>query len=107
MARIKNVCHRCRHTWRLKGEHLSSACPKCGSAYVGPAPAGGIGLLGLIVIVGGGLAAAVYLGLIKREDLPAIPEVPGLTEEAPPPPPEPGAKGAAARKAGEKAGQGG
>lgn len=103
MARIKNVCHRCRHTWRLKGEHLSSACPKCGSAYVGPAPAGGIGLLGLIVILGGGLAAAVYLGLIKTEDLPAIPAVPGLTEEAPT-----GEKKAGEKKAGEKkAGQGG
>lgn len=87
MARIKNLCHRCRHTWRLKGEHLSSACPQCGSPYVGPAPAGGIGLIGLLVLVGGALAAALYLGLIDKNDLPVdLPDVPSLGGEAEPPP---------------------
>ena len=95
MARIKNMCHRCRHTWRLKGEHLASSCPKCGSQYVGPARAGGIGLIGLLVLVAGALAAALYLGLIDEQDLPVdLPEVPGLTDgpQEPAPPPEEGGK---------------
>ena len=92
MAAIKNVCHRCRHTWRLKGEHLSSNCPKCGSQYVGPARAGGIGLFGLLVLAAAGLGAAVWFGLIDARDLPRVPALPGglggAEEPAKPPAPE-------------------
>lgn len=85
MASIKNVCHRCRHTWRLKGEHLSTHCPKCGSPYVGPAAARGIGLFGLLLLAGAAFGGAVWFGFIDPKDLPEVPGLPGTAKEAEPP----------------------
>lgn len=64
MGTARNVCHRCRHKWKVSRGEWSQECPKCGHGNVGPtdpAPS----LLPKLV-VGGAilLGGAYYTGLI-------------------------------------------
>lgn len=64
MATPRNVCHRCRHKWKVKRGEWSRECPKCGHANVGPTdPAPSIlpKLALVLLILAGG---AYYLGLV-------------------------------------------
>lgn len=64
MATPRNVCHRCRHKWKVKRGEWSRECPKCGHANVGPTdPAPSLlPKLGLVILILAG--GAYYLGLI-------------------------------------------
>lgn len=64
MGTPRNVCHRCRHKWKVSKGEWARECPKCGHGNVGPtdpAPS----LLPKLVIVGGiVLGGAYYTGVI-------------------------------------------
>jgi len=66
MATPRNVCHRCRHKWKVK-KGLAKSCPKCGCDNVGPTdPAGGLlPKLVVVVLLAGGVAW--WLGLLPGE----------------------------------------
>jgi len=67
MATPRNVCHRCRHKWKVKRGEWSRECPKCGHANVGPTdPAPSIlpKLVLVVLILAGG---AYYLGLVGSD----------------------------------------
>lgn len=70
MGSPRNVCHRCRHKWKVKG--WAEECPKCGHTNVGPtdhAPglAGPVAII-LIVVVAG----AWWLGYVPDEAKKAV-----------------------------------
>jgi len=63
MAR-RNVCHSCRHKWKVGNKEWATECPKCGRGNVGPtddSPSILPKLVMVVVILAGG---AYYMGLL-------------------------------------------
>ncbi|MGE0712616.1 MAG: FxLYD domain-containing protein [Planctomycetota bacterium] len=63
MATPRNVCHRCRHKWKVK-KNMAPECPKCGWDNIGPTDPAPSPLPKLAVIALLALLAAWKLGLL-------------------------------------------
>lgn len=63
MAR-RNVCHACRHKWKVKKNEWASECPKCGRGNVGPTDDSSSILPKLIMVVVILAGGAYYFGLL-------------------------------------------
>ena len=67
MAKIRTKCHSCGRVWRSRGRFIDRECPTCGSAYTGPALAGGclpkiVGLAVVALALAAGIADVLFSG---------------------------------------------
>lgn len=63
MAR-RNVCHACRHKWKVGKNEWAKECPKCGRTNVGPTDDSPSILPKLVMVVVILLGGAYYMGLL-------------------------------------------